>query len=133
MKKVKIRISDNSKRIISLAEAEIVNEMLENLRENETETIIPEYLDIVMGCICDSSGDWSFYDIQAEICKNSRIYNFHTHNSGNFDVWIEFKAFDRWKGFYIVGVNLTDIYSITSENHEVMREYMYIKHYAEVK
>lgn len=133
MKKVRIRITENSKRIISLAEAETVNRMLEQLRNEETETAIFEYLDIVMGCVCDRGGNWNFYDIQAEICKNSRIYNFYNDNSENFDVWIEFKAFDTYNGFYIVGINLTDIYSITSENHSTIRDYMYIRHYVEVK
>lgn len=133
MKKVKIRISEQSRCIISLAEAKNVNEMLEELKCNGAETAIPEYLDIVMGCICDRGGDWRFYDLQAEICKNSRIYCYYTDRSEHFDVWIEFKAFDRYNGFYIVGVNLTDIYSITSENHEAIRKYMYIRHYKEVE
>lgn len=135
MKKIKIRLTENSKKIISLEEAPAVNRMLEALHENEDDQAIcdPFYLSIAMSCITEYGYNWEYYDIKAEIAKNCRVWNYWTEESKDFDVWISFKAFDEYGGFYVVNCYLSDIYSVTSENKTETRKHMYIRAYKEQK
>lgn len=135
MKKVKIRLTENSKRIINMMEKPIVDEMIQAIQNDHTDECIsdPYMLGIAMSCITSYNGDWKFYDIQAEIAKNRRIYNYYTENSADFDVWISFKAFDEYSGFYIVHCYLSDIFSVSSENKSEIRQHMYVREYAEMK
>lgn len=135
MKKVKIRLTENSKRIINMMEKPIVDEMIKAMQRDETDKSIsdPYMLGIAMSCITSYNGDWKFYDIEAEIAKNNRIYNYYTENSADFDVWISFKAFDEYSGFYIVHCYLSDIFSVSEENKSEIRRHMYVREYAEMK
>lgn len=135
MKKVKIRLTENSKRIINMMEKPIVDEMIKTIQRDGTDGSIgdPFMLGIAMSCITSYNGDWKFYDIEAEIAKNRRIYNYYTENSADFDIWISFKAFDEYSGFYIVHCYLSDIFSVSEENKQEIRKQMYVREYAEMK
>lgn len=135
MKKVKIRLTENSKRIINMMEKPIVDEMIKAIQRDGTDESIsdPYMLGIAMSCITSYNGDWKFYDIEAEIAKNRRIYNYYTENSADFDIWISFKAFDEYSGFYIVHCYLSDIFSVSEENKSEIRKQMYVREYAEMK
>lgn len=132
MAKCKIRVTETSKRIIPLADVERVNEMLRKLREDEMEQAIPDYLHIVMDCIKPYSGNWEYYNIRAEVCKNRRVdWNYYTENSGDYDVWVEWYAFNAHDGFFTVGICLSDIFSITAETGKEIYQYAYIREYKE--
>lgn len=134
MKKVKIRLTENSKRIINMIEKPIVDEMIKAIQHDGTDESIgdPYMLGIAMSCIITKYGcNWNFYDIQAEIAKNRRIYNYYTENSADFDVWISFKAFDEYAGFFIVHCYLSDIFSVSDENKSEIRQHMYVREYTE--
>ena len=135
MKKVKIRLTENSKRIINMMEKPIVDEMIKAIQRDGTDESIgdPFMLGIAMSCITERGYDWKFYDIQAEIAKNRRIYNYYTENSADFDIWISFKAFDEYAGFYIVHCYLSDIFSVSSDNKQEIRQHMYVREYTEKK
>lgn len=130
MKKCKIRLTDNSKKLISMLEIDNVKAMIQELQNQELETAIYDYLDIAMSPIKYS--DWRFYDVEMEICRNARVpYNYYTENSAYYDVWVNFKAFNDFDGFYVVGICLSDIYSISDDNKQEIRQYMYVREYTE--
>lgn len=130
MKKCKIRITEKSKRIINMMELDHVKTMIQELQSQELETTIYDYLDIAMSPIKYS--DWKFYDVEMEICKNCRVpYNYYTENSADFDIWVSFKAFNDFDGFYVIGICLSDIYSISDDNKQEIRPHMYVREYTE--
>ena len=131
MKKVKIQLTEKSKRLITMLDVDNIKAMIQELKNEGLESAIYEYISIAMGCV-KQYADWSYYDVSMEITRNCRIeYNFYTENSADFDVWIEFKAFNEFDGFYIVGVYLSDIYSITDDNKPEIRQHMYVRVYTQ--
>ena len=131
MKKCKIQITENSKKLITMFDADNVKEMVDSLKAEELETAIHDYLDIAMSPIKYSN--WTFYDVSMEVCKNCRVYNYYTENSADFDIWVKFKAFNANDGFYVVGICLSDIYSISDSNKDEVKRHMYIRAYTENK
>ena len=116
MKKCKIRLTDNSKKFMSMQEIDDVKAMIRELQNQGLETDIFNLIPVVMGCIKNST--WSYYDVTMEICRNVRVpYNYYTENSAFYDVWVDFKAFNDLDGFYVVGIYLSDIYSISEYNY----------------
>ena len=132
MAKCKIRVTETSKRIIHLNEVETVDNVIRQLREDGTEKDIPNFLGVVMDCIKPYSGNWEYFNIRAEICKNANVpYNYYTDDSGDFDIWVQFYAFNAHDGFFTVGVCLSDIFSIAEDNKQEIRNRMYIREYLE--
>ena len=132
MKKCKIRLTDNSKKLISMLEIDDVKAMIQELQNQELETDIFNLIPVAMGCIKNST--WSYYDVTMEICRNARVpYNYYTGNSAYYDVWVNFKAFNDFDGFYVVGICLSDIYSISEDNKQEIRQHMYVREYTENK
>lgn len=127
MKKCAIKLTEASKRLISILEIDDVKTMINNLRVEGLETTIFDYLDIAMSCVKHSN--WTFYDVNMSICKNCRIYNYYTDNSAYYDIWVEFKAFNDYEGFYVVGINLSDLYSIGEDNKQDIRQHMFVIEY----
>ena len=128
MKKCKIRLTDDSKKFMSMLEIDDVKAMIQELQNRGLETDIFKLIPVAMGCIKNST--WSYYDVTMEICKNARVpYNYYTENSAIYDVWVEFKAFNDLDGFYVVGICLSDILSITEDNKQEVRIYMYVREY----
>ena len=67
----------------------------------------------------------------AEIAKNYRVFNRYTDNSWDIDVWVNAYGFVPCKGFYIIGIYLSDIWDLTTENTDYTRDLMYIREYTE--
>ena len=72
-------------------------------------------------------------EAQAEICKNSRIWNFHSNDSRDFDIWVTFTAYAETEGFIKAGANLSDIYQIGAdkETDKEIISHMFIRRFKE--
>ena len=145
MKKCKIRLTDDSKKFMSMLEIDDVKAMIQELQNRGLETDIFKLIPVAMGCIkslylptsssrihqrSNSTWSYSYYDVTMEICENRRVpYNYYTENSAFYDVWVDFKAFNDLDSFYVVGIYLSDIYSISEDNKQNVRTHMYVKEY----
>lgn len=128
--KIKIKITPDSKRVLTLEEMPTVKEILSDFQENP-DSLGEFELGVAARIAARQNGNFSYYDVQAEISKNARVWNAYNDHSGKLDIWITFKAFDPCYGFYVIGCYLSDIWSSTGENGEEIRERMFVREYKE--
>lgn len=130
---MKVKITANSKKIITVAEMPKVQEIIKYFQE-EDETPINDYarqaINIATECLlCNSE----ILKATAEITKNARANDSILEGSGRLDVWFEFYILDKCTGFYEIGVYLTDLWQINGENNEYIKSHMYIDTYTKNK
>ena len=124
---MKVKLTSDMKKHITLEEAPLVQAMIKEFKEDETP--IPEYAEMAIRAA------WDTYSIKvieatAEIAKNCRVHNFYSENSGTLDIWIEATA-QTIDGFIIIGACLSDIWQINGENNAELISHMYIKKFKE--
>ena len=120
---MKVKITANSKKIITVAEMPKVQEIIKYFQE-EDETPINDY------------ARWAANIVTKHTLCNPEILKATAsilEGSGNLDVWFEFYIFDKYAGFYEIGVYLTDIWQATDENNEYIKSHMYINAYTKNK
>ena len=130
---MKVKITANSKKIITVAEMPKVQEIIKYFQE-EDETPINDYARwaaniVTKHTLCNPE----ILKATAEITKNARANDSILEGSGNLDVWFEFYIFDKYAGFYEIGAYLTDIWQATDENNEYIKSHMYINAYTKNK
>lgn len=125
---MKIKFGAEQKKFVTVAEMPIVRQIISDMKEDDC---LKEYAEmaarIASGGYCEK-----VYECSAEIAKNGRIYEQWGEGSGNLDIWIEAAALTS-EGFVIFGIYLTDVWSITGDNAEEIRNHMYIRKFQEVK
>lgn len=126
---MKVKFTAEAKKYITVAEAPHVKKIMAYMKENESDESLKDYAQMAARV---ASGDWNDFEIlkaEAEISKNCRAHdNFH-EGSGNLDIWLTIYAYNAYKGFYNIGVYLSDIWNITGDNGEEIRSHMYIAEY----
>ena len=119
---MKIQITKEAKRYLTLAEMPEVKKMVSDLKEERIEDYAPIAARIASG----RNDPFELLKAEAEISRNQRIDNGYHDGSGNLDVWMRFYFYNSTFGFYEVGVYLTDLWQSTGENAEEIKQYMYI-------
>ena len=125
---MKVKITANSKKILTVAEMPKVNEIIKYFQE-EDETPINEYARTAARVVVNNACSLEILKATAEISKNARADNSIIEGSGNLDVWLEFYAFDKYAGFYEIGAYITDLWGASSDNNEYIKSHMYINAY----
>lgn len=118
---MKIAITPEAKKWITVADMPIVRRIIETMKEDDG---LKEYALIAIRAAVEGAGKIELFTYGAEICGNSRAWNEYSCESKHFDIWITAKALTD-KGFVIIGANLTDIWRITGYRGE---DYKYVKH-----
>ena len=126
---MKITITAEAKKFITLSEMPAVRQMIEALKE-DTSTA-KEYAEMAARVAMDGYVV-KVFEASAEIAKNCRAENNYTADSGALDVWVNFTALTS-EGFVIGGAYLTDIWNITGDNNEEIRGHMFLRKFAETK
>lgn len=124
---MKVNITADSKRLITLSDMPAVKAMIAELKEDNAK----DYLNILANAFNTATPK----EYSAEISKNGRIYNRYSDNSADFDVWVtatlpETVENGKWV-IYKVGCYLSDIWEINAENKEEIKKYMYIRKFVE--
>lgn len=127
--KIKIKITPDSKRVLALDEMPAVKEIMRCFNTDADSSIGEFELGIAARIASNSNENFTYYDVQAEISKNCRAYNAYNDNSGDLDIWITFKAFNPYSGFYEVGIYLTDIWQSDGENSAEILSHMFVRKY----
>ena len=126
---MKVKFTAEAKKYITVAELPHVKKIMAYMKENESDESLKDYAQMAARV---ASGDWNDFEIlkaEAEISKNCRAHdNFH-EGSGNLDIWLTIYAFNAYKGFYNIGVYLSDLWQLTGDNGEEIRSHMYIAEY----
>jgi hypothetical protein len=128
---MKVKITEDSKRVLTLADMPAARKIIKDLMEDN---YIKEYGG---SCARIASGQNESFEIlkaEAELCKNCRVWNYYSDDSGNLDVLITFYAFNPYYGFYSIEACLSDIWQIGSaEANQEVKSHMYIREYKLVK
>lgn len=124
---MKVSITEDSKRLITLNDMPAVKAMIEALKEESAK----DSLFILANVFYAETPK----EYTAEIAKNDRIYNRFSDNSKNYDVWVKTtlpETFENGKFvIYKVGCYLSDIWEINADNKEEIKSHMYIRKFVE--
>lgn len=128
---MKVALEKEYKKFVTLEEAPLVRRFLANMKEDDFPIMDAAKMAVEVACGFGSRCV-KVYEAKATFAKNQWVYNWYYDESRDFDVWIDIVA-EATNGFYIVGVYLTDIHSITGDNNEEVKSHMYIRKFTEVK
>ena len=132
---MKVQFTDEAKRIVTVSEMPAVREILADFKSSDDTD--KEYAEMAARHIADTNCI-RIIESNAQIAKNSRVYDYYCEGSGNIDVWIEFTAYveDFDPYFLMVGAYLSDIWSLSAGHIEefdrVPISHMYIRKFAYV-
>ena len=127
---MKIKISTETKRVITLDKMNAVKALQEDMKQQENLNL--EAHSAVR--LATGHTGLSVLKIEAEIALNNRVWNYFTDASEDVDVWMTVYAFDPCYGFYSIGAYLSDVWQIgPEERNDEIKAHMYIRHYKEVK
>jgi hypothetical protein len=126
---MKVAMTAEAKRFITLEEAPIARQMIKDMKEDDG---LKEYAEMAAR-VAGGNDSYEILKVSAEIAKNNRVYNSYSEDSKNLDIWLKAYAFNAYKGFYEIGIYLSDVWSITGDNSEEIRSRMYIEHYSRDK
>lgn len=128
---MKITLEKEYKKFVTLEEAPLVRRFITDMKQDEFPIMDAAKMAVEVACGWGEACT-KVYEAKATFAKNQRVYNWYSEESRDFDVWIDIVA-EATNGFYIIGTYLTDIHSITSDNHKEIKSHMYIRKFTEVK
>lgn len=123
---MKVKFTAEAKKYITVAEMPHVRRIIDEMREDDS---LEEYAQMAARVASRDWGDFEILKADAEISRNCRAHNNFHEGSGNLDIWLTIYAYNAYKGFYNIGVYLSDIWNITGDNGEEIRSHMYIAEY----
>jgi hypothetical protein len=124
---MKVQITKDSKRLITLEDMPAVKAMIAELKEDNAKFD----LEILSGVFKTNTPN----SYEAEIAKNRRLWNYYSDNSKDYDIWVETTLPETYENgkyvIYKVGCYLSDIWSISADNKEEIKSHMYIRKFVE--
>lgn len=128
---MKIKMSEISKRIVPVGDMDIVNKIRKDLDIPEEK--LSDYATLVMSLMGMNSGYGECLKASAEISRNCRVWNTFGDGTGDYDVWMKFFIYDGSTGKAAhIGVYLSDLWMVGSEDTDVLKSRMYIREFKEV-
>ena len=134
---MKVTLTKEMKRFISLAEAPAVRQIIADMKNDETP--ITEYAAMAARAISGSGSNIvKVLEASAEICKDAATpFNYYNENSGCIDIWVRFTAIinDGFDGIIMGGALLSGIWSLCGDE-ETDREivsHWYVRNFKEAK
>lgn len=123
---MKVKFTAETKKFVTVAEVPQVKKIIEEMREDDG---LKDYAEMAARVASRSNESFEILKAEAEIAKNRRAFDNYGEGSGTLDIWIEAYAFNSYKGFYNIGIYLTDVWNISGDNKEEIRNHMYIEEY----
>jgi hypothetical protein len=124
---MKVTMSEESKRIITLEEAGIAKKIIADMKEDESTAA--EYAASAVYTACGSSC-LKVFEASATVARNRRAYDSFFEGSKDLDIWVKATA-QTADGFCIVGAYLTDICRLTGDNNAEIATRMYTRTFKE--
>lgn len=132
---MKVTLTKEMKRFISLAEAPAVRQIIADMKNDETP--VAEYAAMAARAI-SGNNIVKVLEASAEICKDAATpFNYYNEDSGCIDIWVRFTALinDGFGGIIMGGALLSGIWSISGDdeaNKEIISHW-YVRKFEEVK
>lgn len=130
---MKVKVTKEAKNFLTVAEMPVVNQMIAEMKDDENTA--KDYA-IYAARLITGDNATEIISATAEIERNYRVYNQYGEDSGNLDIWIDFRAFSDWKNCFIIGgAYLSDICQICGDQeiNEELKTQMYIRKFNEEK
>ena len=126
---MKIRITTDSKKVLTLSEMPAVREI--QRQEAEDTMTAAEYLEMAARVASRSNAGFQIFGESASIAKNCRIWEYYGADTGTLDIWLEGLAFNPAEGAFMIGAYLSDIFNITGNpaDDQLVRDHMFVKEY----
>lgn len=129
---MKVTLLKEDKRYITLAEAPIVREIINDMKEDEcTAADYAEYA--IQAAYNHEAYGIEVLKASAKIAKNARAWNIYGDHSEKLDIWIDATAYVNGNEFIIIGAYLSDIFQLTTDNALELASHMFIRKFKEVK
>lgn len=128
---MKISITKESKKVITIEEAQIAQKIIEG--EKESTMTVAEAAEMAVNAAAILHNEdrcCRVLEATAQISKNIHVWNFYHDDSRHLDVWVEATA-QTENGFCIIGAYLSDIYQIASDNREEIARHMFVRWFKE--
>lgn len=122
---MKVMMTDDAKKIITLAEAPYARQIIEELKEDAG---LQEYARMAAN-VAGGNYNYEILKATAEITRNRNVWDQYGEGTGMLDVLLKIYAFSRYRGFYEIHVYLSDIWQITADNTDEIRDRMWIELY----
>ena len=126
---MKVQFTSEMKKAVTVYEMPAVRKVIEYM--NDDESTVKEYAKMASR-IASGCNIVKVLEASARIAANRRVWNAYVEGSAQFDVWIEFTTFTD-NGFVMGGVYITDLWACTRDNHDEIRNRMYIRKFTELK
>ena len=126
---MKVAFTAEMKKAVTVYEMPAVRKVIEYM--NGDESTVKEYAKMAAQ-IASGCNIVKVLEASARIAANCRVWNAYAAGSAQFDVWIKFTAFTD-NGFVMGGVYITDLWKCNSDNHDEIRNHMYIRKFTETK
>ena len=121
---MKAKITKRAKNILVLADMDAVKAVRECIKEDK----LSNYTQTIARVASGTNDTFEILKAEAEIAKNGRIWDAYG-DTKNLDVWITVYAFNAYVGFYEIGCYLTDIWEVTGDNADQIRNRMFVLEY----
>jgi len=131
---MKVSITKESKKILTLDEASAARKMILDLKEDPCLTDYAE-MAVAFASRTNHSNDCckKILEVSARIAKNCTVWNYYHDDSRDLDVWVEITARTNNGCFYMIGAYLSDIWTIGPEDQDrEIASRMYIRKFVEV-
>lgn len=126
---MKVAFTTEMKKVVTVYEMPAVRKVIEYMKDGES--TVKEYAEMAAR-IASGCNIVKVLEASARIAANRRVWDAIAEGSEKFDVWIEFTAFTD-NGFVMGGVYITDLWECTRDNHDEIRNRMYIRKFTETK
>lgn len=128
---MKISITAEAKKVITVAEMPAVHKAIEAMKEDTCTA--KDYAELAAR-IASSRNAVKVLEAKAEIAKNCRVYDRICEGSAQLDVWVTFTAIieDGFEGIIMGGTYLTDLWDYSAESADETRDHMFIRKFIEV-
>ena len=122
---MKIRITNEAKQWMTLAEAPEAKKIIEQYKEYDKESTM-WYAEAAARVASGENAGWEILKQVFEIAGNSRANGYY---SGRLDIWMECYVFNSYEGFYAIGAYVSDLEQLASDNREEIKSHMWIRAY----
>ena len=128
---MKVSITEESKKVITLDELPLVQEIID--AEEEDTMTASEAAKMAVNASASIHGHGECVKVleaSAGIAKNCRIRNFYHDASLDYDIWIDAIA-QTENGFCVIGAYYSDINEIACTNRKEIASRMYVRWFKE--
>ena len=129
---MKIAITAEAKKYITVSEMPAVRKVIEYLKDDEW--TVKDYAERAARIASDNN-IVRVLECSAEIAGNCRVWDRFDNGSAQYDVWINFTAIINggFGGIIMGGAYVSDIWDATGKNNEEIRGHMFIRKFTETK